>query len=84
MDMKAKGSKAYLQINPIDLNTPPQMQFEDVQSSHQPIFYVASEKYILPTMGSLYVGHLQQRPQVPSPGTKTPSKRSPFWEPSPK
>jgi hypothetical protein len=82
MDMKANGSKVYSQVDPIDLNNPPQMQFEVGQFSHQPIFDATSKKDILPTMGSLYVGCLQQWPLVPSSRKKTPSKQSPSWEPS--
>jgi hypothetical protein len=38
MDMKANGSKVYSQVDTIDLNNPPQMQFEVGQSGHRPIF----------------------------------------------
>jgi hypothetical protein len=82
MDMKAKGAKDYPQVDPMDLNNTPQMQFEVVQSSHQPIFDAASEKDILAAMGSLYVGRLQQQPLMPSLGNKTPFKWSPSWEPN--
>jgi hypothetical protein len=57
--VKNKGSTTSSQSEPIDLNNPPQTQQEVGYLNQQPFSDSAPKKYILPTMGTLYMGHLE-------------------------
>jgi hypothetical protein len=56
--VKSKGLTISSQAEPIDLNNPPQMQWEVGQLNQQPFSSFTHEKDILLVMDSLYMGHL--------------------------
>lgn len=84
LDVKCKGPIPSPKGKLIDLDNLPQTQQEVNQSSQQPFYSFIMEKNILLVMGSLYVGHFQQRPPTPSLKKWTPGEWSQPWEPSPK
>jgi hypothetical protein len=56
--MKRKGPTTSFQAEPIDLDSPPQTQREIGQLSQKLFFGFTLEKNMLPTMDSLYMGHM--------------------------